>query len=291
MGIIFVGPSAEVMARLGDKIASKLLAEQVGVPLAAWSGGPVADIDAAREHAERIGYPLMVKATAGGGGRGIRQVERPEDLDEAFERASLGGAETAGDATVFMERAIRGGRHVEVQVVADAAGDVWTLGVRDCTVQRRNQKVLEESASTALDAEQEQLLRTLGRRAGRRPRATSTRARSSSSTSRASACCRSWRSTPGCRWSTRVTEATTGVDIVKLQLHVAGGGKLAEIAAGDAARARARDRGPAHRRGPRAGLRPRAGPASSTWTCPPARACASTPAWRRATPSRRSSTR
>src|SRR5437763_9362940 len=101
----------------------------------------------------------MVKATAGGGGRGIRLVPSAGDLDEAFERASSEAAKTAGDATVFLERAIRGGRHVEVQVVADAAGTVWTLGVRDCSVQRRNQKVLEESASTALDPEQEKLLR------------------------------------------------------------------------------------------------------------------------------------
>ena len=115
---------------------------------------------AARAQAETIGYPLMVKATAGGGGRGIRLVDSPDQLDEAFERASSEASKTAGDATVFLERAIRGGRHVEVQVIADAEGTVWTLGVRDCSVQRRNQKVIEESASTALDAEQEQLLRS-----------------------------------------------------------------------------------------------------------------------------------
>ena len=229
MGIVFVGPSPEVMDRLGDKIASKLLAEEVGVPMAAWSNGPVADIAAAREHAARIGYPLMVKATAGGGGRGIRKVERAEDLDEAFERASSEAAKTAGDATMFLERAIAGGRHVEVQVVADATGDVWTLGVRDCSVQRRNQKVIEESASTALDAEQEQLLRTsaaaLVKAAGYVNAGTV-----------------EFLYEPGERLlsflevNTRlqvehpVTEVTTGTDIVKLQLHVAGGGKLSEIA-------------------------------------------------------------
>ncbi len=229
LDIVFVGPSPEVMERLGDKIAAKRLAEEVGVPLAAWSGGAVADVATAREHAERIGYPLMVKATAGGGGRGIRRVDRPEDLAEAFERASSEAAKTAGDATVFLERAIRGGRHVEVQIVADGAGDVWTLGVRDCSVQRRNQKVIEESASTALDAEQEELLRTsaaaLARAAGYvnagtveflyEPRE---------------------RLLSFLEVNTRlqvehpVTEATTGVDIVKLQLHVAAGGKLADMA-------------------------------------------------------------
>jgi len=229
LGVVFVGPPGEVMRRLGDKIESKVLAEATGVPMAAWSNGPVADVGEARRHAERIGYPLMVKATAGGGGRGIRKVERPEDLAEAFERARSEGAKTAGDDTVFLERAITGGRHVEVQVVADAAGEVWTLGVRDCSVQRRNQKVLEESASTALDPEQEQLLRTsaaaLAKAAGYVNAGTV-----------------EFLFEPAQRLlsflevNTRlqvehpVTELTTGVDIVKLQLHVAMGGRLSDLA-------------------------------------------------------------
>ncbi|WP_433279295.1 biotin carboxylase N-terminal domain-containing protein [Pseudonocardia xinjiangensis] len=230
LGIVFIGPSPEVMDRLGDKIAAKRLAEEVGVPLAAWSGGPVPDVAAAREHAEQIGFPLMVKATAGGGGRGIRRVDRPEDLEEAFERASSEASKTAGDATVFLERAISGGRHVEVQVIADAGGDVWTLGVRDCSVQRRNQKVIEESASTALDAEQEELLRSsaaeLARAAGYVNAGTVEFLYEPTE-----------RLLSFLEVNTRlqvehpVTEATTGVDIVKLQLHVAMGGRLAEIAA------------------------------------------------------------
>ncbi len=229
LDIVFVGPSPEVMRRLGDKIEAKRLAEEVGVPLAAWSGGPVVDVAAAREHAERIGYPLMVKATAGGGGRGIRRVETPGELADAFERASSEAAKTAGDATVFLERAIRGGRHVEVQIVADATGDVWTLGIRDCSVQRRNQKVLEESASTALDSEQEKLLRTAASELVRAARYVN-------------AGTVEFLYEPGERLLTflevntrlqvehPVTEATTGVDIVKLQLHIAAGGCLADIA-------------------------------------------------------------
>ncbi|MGZ8750886.1 MAG: acetyl-CoA carboxylase biotin carboxylase subunit, partial [Pseudonocardia sp.] len=229
LGIVFVGPSPEVMRALGDKIESKLLAAQVGVPMAEWSGGPVDDLAAARAHAEEIGYPLMVKATAGGGGRGIRLVSRPEELDEAFTRASAEGARTAGDGTVFLERALRGGRHVEVQVVADAAGDVWTLGVRDCSVQRRNQKVLEESASVALDAEQVELL-------------CASAARLACAAGYVNAGTVEFLYEPDDRQlsflevNTRlqvehpVTEATTGVDVVKLQLHVAMGGRLAEIA-------------------------------------------------------------
>ncbi|WP_214404581.1 carboxyl transferase domain-containing protein [Pseudonocardia lacus] len=232
IGVVFIGPSPEVMERLGDKIAAKELAERVGVPLAAWSGGAVADVDAAREHAERIGYPLMVKATAGGGGRGIRRVDSPDQLAEAFERAGSEAAKTAGDATVFLERAIRGGRHVEVQVVADASGDVWTLGVRDCSVQRRNQKVIEESASTALDAEQEKLLREsaadLARAAGYVNAGTVEFLYEPKE-----------RLLSFLEVNTRlqvehpVTEATTGVDIVKLQLHVAMGGRLADSGAAD----------------------------------------------------------
>jgi acetyl/propionyl-CoA carboxylase alpha subunit/acetyl-CoA carboxylase carboxyltransferase component len=228
LGITFIGPPADVMRRLGDKIESKRLAEQVGVPLAAWSGGPVDGLAEARTAAEQIGYPLMVKATAGGGGRGIRLVNSPEQLDEAFERARSEAAKTAGDATMFLEQAIRGGRHIEVQVVADAKGAVWTLGVRDCSVQRRNQKVIEESASTALDAEQEKRVRAhaaeLVRAAGYVNAGTV-----------------EFLYEPGQQLlsflevNTRlqvehpVTEATTGVDIVKLQLHIAAGGTLAEV--------------------------------------------------------------
>ena len=232
LGITFIGPSAEVMRRLGDKIESKLLAEQAGVPLAPWSGGPVPDVAAARKAAESIGYPLMVKATAGGGGRGIRLVRSPEDLEEAFERASSEASKTAGDATVFLEQAIRGGRHVEVQVVADAAGTVWTLGVRDCSVQRRNQKVIEESASTALDAEQEKLLRgyaaELIRAAGYVNAGTVEFLYEPSQ-----------KLLSFLEVNTRlqvehpVTEACTGADIVKLQLHIAAGGTLAEIGPGE----------------------------------------------------------
>src|SRR5215813_10969247 len=232
LGIIFIGPSAEVMRRLGDKIESKLLAERAGVPLAPWSGGPVADLAAAREAAESIGYPLMVKATAGGGGRGIRMVRAPEDLEEAFERASSEASKTAGDATVFLERAIRGGRHVEVQVVADAEGTVWTLGVRDCSVQRRNQKVIEESASTALDAEQDKLLR--GHAAELAQAAGYVNAGTVEFLYQPSEKLLSFLEV-----NTRlqvehpVTEACTGIDIVKLQLHIAAGGTLAEIGPGE----------------------------------------------------------
>ena len=124
IGVTFIGPSAEAMRRLGDKIGSKLIAEEVGVPVAPWSGGALDTLDDAIAKANEIGYPVMLKATAGGGGRGIRK--------------SL----------------VTGARHVEVQVIADGQSTAWALGVRDCSVQRRNQKVIEESSSPVLSADQ-----------------------------------------------------------------------------------------------------------------------------------------
>ncbi|MEJ2887167.1 ATP-binding protein [Actinomycetospora aeridis] len=228
LGVTFVGPSSETMQRLGDKIESKRIAESVGVPMAPWSGGPVPDVDAAREAAEKIGFPLMVKATAGGGGRGIRYVARAEDLDDSFTRASAEGERTAGDGTVFLEGAVRGGRHVEVQVVADAAGGVVTLGVRDCSVQRRNQKVIEESASTALDAEQDRLLRQsaadLARAAGYVNAGTVEFLYDP-----ANEVLSFMEVNTRLQVEHPVTEAVTGVDVVKLQLHVAMGGSLGDV--------------------------------------------------------------
>ncbi|WP_433567348.1 biotin carboxylase N-terminal domain-containing protein [Nocardia sp. CA-151230] len=154
LGITFIGPSAAAMRALGDKIGAKLLAEQVGVPVAAWSRGPVESLDDALGAAEAIGYPLMLKATAGGGGRGIRIVTTAQELRDAYSRTSEEAARSFGNGTVFLERLVSGARHIEVQVIADSHGTAWALGVRDCTVQRRNQKIIEESASPLLSAQQ-----------------------------------------------------------------------------------------------------------------------------------------
>src|SRR5581483_11128566 len=145
LGITFVGPPSAVIRRLGDKIEAKRLAEAAGVPVSPWSGGPVSDAAEAHAAAGRIGYPLFVKASAGGGGRGIRRVESPEELDRAVEWARAEAHHSFGDPTVFLERQISAARHVEVQVIADAYGTVWAPGVRDCSLQRRHQKVIEES--------------------------------------------------------------------------------------------------------------------------------------------------
>ena len=155
MGIVFIGPDGDVMRRVGDKIASKLLAEQAHIPVAPWSGGPVETLERRLHHAERLGYPLLIKATAGGGGHGIRRVRSASQLPKRFERARAEAFKAFGDPTVFLERLVQGARHVEVQIIADHYGTTWAAGVRDCTIQRRHQKVLEEAPSPALSPEQD----------------------------------------------------------------------------------------------------------------------------------------
>jgi acetyl/propionyl-CoA carboxylase alpha subunit/acetyl-CoA carboxylase carboxyltransferase component len=225
LGLVFIGPSGPVMRQLGDKIGAKHLAERAGVPVAPWSGGPVTGLAEAHRHAGAIGYPLMIKAAAGGGGRGIRRVEDVSGLDAAFESARREAVSSFGDGTLLMERMIAGGRHVEVQIVADGQGGVWALGVRDCSIQRRHQKVIEESASTALDAAGEQ----------RAKAAAVAMAEVSGYRGAASV---EFLYQPGAdllvfmEVNTRlqvehaVTEITTGADLVKLQLYLAGGGRL-----------------------------------------------------------------
>jgi len=128
LGVVFIGPDAAAMRRLGDKIGSKRLAEELGVPLAPWSGGPVESLEEALAHAGRIGYPLLVKASAGGGGRGVRRVDGPGELGAALLAARAEARQAFGDATLFLERMLPRARHVEVQVAADGEGGVWALG-------------------------------------------------------------------------------------------------------------------------------------------------------------------
>ena len=225
IGVTFVGPSAEAMRKLGDKIGAKLIAEEVGVPVAPWSRGAVEDLDAAIRSAGEVGYPLMLKATAGGGGRGIRVITNEAELVDAYHRTSLEAKRAFGSGVVFLERLITGARHVEVQVIADGQGAAWALGVRDCSVQRRNQKVIEESASPVLDTEQTQELKTSAERLA-------------VAVGYCGAATVEFLYHPGDKLfaflevNTRlqvehpITEATTGVDLVKLQLHVASGGRL-----------------------------------------------------------------
>ncbi|MEW6731647.1 MAG: carboxyl transferase domain-containing protein [Acidobacteriota bacterium] len=165
LGIVFIGPSGDVMRKLGDKISSKRLAEQAQVPVSAWYG-PIETLEEAYRHAQRLGFPLMIKATAGGGGRGIRKVLSESELATSFESARSEALSAFGNATVFLEKLVTDARHIEVQIIGDQYGTIWAVGVRDCSIQRRHQKVIEESSSTAITAEQQQMLREAAVRLG-----------------------------------------------------------------------------------------------------------------------------
>ncbi|MGW5718694.1 ATP-binding protein [Amycolatopsis sp. NPDC003865] len=225
LGIVFIGPSPEAMRLAGDKIRAKRLAERAGVPVVPWSGGPVDTVAEAVVAAERVGYPLLVKATAGGGGRGIRRVRGPGELEAAFESARAEARHGFGDASVFLERELTGARHVEVQVVADRHGAVWPVGLRDCSLQRRHQKILEESACVLLDPARDAEIRAAAARLCRDAGYTN-------------AGTVEFLYLPGERRycflevnarlqvEHPVTELTTGLDLVKLQIAVARGDRL-----------------------------------------------------------------
>jgi len=147
--IAFIGPPTAAIDHFGDKIKAKQLAQAAGVPTVPGSAGEVPSVDAALEIAGKIGYPVLLKAAAGGGGRGMRVAHNDASLRNNFMQAK-GEAESAfGDGTLYMEKFIESGRHIEVQVLADEHGTALHLGERDCTVQRRNQKLIEESPCTA----------------------------------------------------------------------------------------------------------------------------------------------
>ena len=225
LDIVFIGPDGDIMRRVGDKIASKLLAEQANVGVIPWSGRAVESADEALAHASRLGYPVLIKATAGGGGHGIRRVANEHQLVEAFESARSEAFKAFGDPTVFLEKLAPEARHVEVQIIADNFGTTWAAGTRDCTLQRRHQKVLEEAPSPAFTPAQDQELRSgavrIAQFAGYRNAGTVEFLFQPETGNLAFM-----------EFNTRlqvehpVTECTTGLDLVKLQIHVARGGRL-----------------------------------------------------------------
>ena len=150
VGIKFIGPSGHVMDMMGDKINARAQMIKAGVPVIPGSDGEVHNSEEALIVAEKIGYPVMLKASAGGGGKGIRKVEKPEDLVSAFETASSEAKANYGNGAMYIERVIYPARHIEVQILGDEYGHVIHLGERDCSLQRNNQKVLEESPSIAI---------------------------------------------------------------------------------------------------------------------------------------------
>ena len=150
--LVFIGPRAETIETMGDKIAAKEAMAEAGVPLVPGSDGAV-DLDQAREVAGDVGFPILLKASAGGGGRGMRLVESADELDGAYRTASSEAQSAFGDGSLYVEKAVVGARHVEIQVLGDGEGAVLTLGERDCSIQRRHQKLVEESPSPAVTPE------------------------------------------------------------------------------------------------------------------------------------------
>ena len=153
-GIKFIGPSAEVIRRMGDKTEARRSMIAAGVPVTPGTEGNVADINEALSEGDRIGYPVMLKATNGGGGRGIRRCNSREELEQAFPRVISEATKAFGRAEVFLEKCIVNPKHIEVQILADSQGNVVHLFERDCSIQRRNQKLIEIAPSPQLTPEQ-----------------------------------------------------------------------------------------------------------------------------------------
>ena len=151
VGIKFIGPSGSVMDMMGDKINARAQMIKAGVPVISGSDGEVHSAEEALKVADRIGYPVMLKASAGGGGKGIRKVERAEDLVPAFESASTEAKAAFGNGAMYLERVIYPARHIEVQILADQFGHVVHLGERDCSLQRNNQRFLKNPRPLQLE--------------------------------------------------------------------------------------------------------------------------------------------
>ena len=152
-GMTFIGPTAEHIRIMGDKITAKQTVADAGIPVVPGSDGAVEDFEEAKAAAKEIGFPVLIKAAAGGGGRGMRLAESEDKLDEALRSAQTEAEAAFGNGAVYLERYLTGPRHIEIQVLADTHGNVVHLGERDCSLQRRNQKVLEEAPSPVLSPE------------------------------------------------------------------------------------------------------------------------------------------
>ncbi len=165
-GIVFIGPPAEVISHMGDKDTARRLMKENGVPTTPGTD-ILKDAGEAKKAAEQIGYPVLIKASAGGGGKGIRLVERPEDMERAFQTASSEAEKAFGDGRMYMEKYLDPVKHIEVQLLADEEGNIVCLGERECSIQRNNQKLIEESPSPAVTPELRARLMETAARAAR----------------------------------------------------------------------------------------------------------------------------
>lgn len=220
----FIGPSYQVIDLMGNKANSKELMKSAGVPVVPGSDGSIKDLDEALKIADKIGYPIMIKAASGGGGKGIRLVNSKEELPEAFEMVKQEAMISFNDDEMYIEKFIENPRHVEIQILADEFGNCVHLGERDCSVQRRNQKVLEESPSTVLDPD---LRKKMGEAA-----INAVKAAHYANAGTIEFLVDKHKNFYFMEMNTRiqvehpVTEWVTGVDIVKEQIKIASGEKL-----------------------------------------------------------------
>ncbi|MGK2861404.1 MAG: acetyl-CoA carboxylase biotin carboxylase subunit [Chitinophagaceae bacterium] len=152
-GMQFIGPGADAMRIMGSKLAAKESVKKYGIPMVPGTEGAIEDIELAKEVADKIGYPVLIKASAGGGGKGMRIVEKANDLEEQMQRAVSEARSSFGDGSVFVEKYVSSPRHIEIQVLADQHGNIVHLFERECSIQRRHQKVVEESPSSVLTPE------------------------------------------------------------------------------------------------------------------------------------------
>lgn len=224
-GLVFIGPKADVIRKLGDKASAKEMAKRAGVPLTPGSNGIVHDVVEAAQWAEKIGYPVMLKASAGGGGKGIRIVECEGKLETAFQSAAAEAQANFGDNRLYMEKLIQHPRHVEVQIMGDAFGNVVHLFDRDCSVQRRHQKLIEEAPAPFL---REKVRRKMCSCAVALAKEASYQGAGTVEFLVDDA-----QNFYFCEMNTRiqvehpVTEMVTGIDLVAMQLHIAAGDPLA----------------------------------------------------------------
>jgi acetyl/propionyl-CoA carboxylase alpha subunit len=230
-GLVFVGPSPETLEGLGDKLAARRAAARAGVPTVPGTLEPVTvprpdALEGLVAEAGRIGWPLLVKAAAGGGGRGMRRVDTEQALPGALAAAAHEAEAAFGDGSVYLERLIEGARHVEVQLLGDAHGEVVALGERDCSVQRRHQKLVEESPAPGLTPDERRVLHghavAVAREVGLRSAATAEFLRAPSG--------EAWFLEVNARLQVEhgVTELLTGLDLVAEQLRIAAGEPLSE---------------------------------------------------------------
>ncbi|MDE3176115.1 MAG: acetyl-CoA carboxylase biotin carboxylase subunit [Pseudomonadota bacterium] len=224
-GLVFVGPSARAIRAMGNKAAAKTLMIEAGVPCVPGYQGDEQDAEALQARADAIGYPLMIKAAAGGGGRGMRLVERAEDFAAALKSAKSETKSAFGDETVLLERAILNARHIEIQILADRYGHAIHLGERDCSVQRRHQKLIEEAPSPAVSAELRERMGAAAVRAAQAIRYEG--AGTLEFLLGADGAFYFMEMNTRLQVEHPVTEAITGLDLVALQLDIAAGKPLA----------------------------------------------------------------